>query len=70
MQRCPPTNGSNHLHATALAHGTFDIDDLIASSHRQVDGLAGTPMQISHGMQRRIAHTQSCFDQIAQFQQA
>ena len=33
MQRRPATDGTNDLHAGALAPGTVDIDDLVALLH-------------------------------------
>ena len=69
MQRRPPADGANHLHARAFAVSAFDVDDFITLAHAQVDGLLNEFVQITHRSQGRIAHIESALDHVAQFQQ-
>ena len=70
VQRCPAADGPDHLHARALAVGAFHIDDLVALADAQVDRLLYLFVQFPHGRQGSVAHAESGFDQVAQFQQA
>ena len=69
MQGRPPADGAHHLHARAFAEGAFDVDDFVALAHAQVDRLLDQAVQLAHGRQRRVAHVQTAFDQVAKLQQ-
>ena len=70
MQRRTSADGTNHLHARALAPGAVNVDDLVALLNRQVDGLTGQLVQGTHARQRGFMHIQTSFDQGSQFEQA
>ena len=69
MQRRAPADRAHHLHAAALGDRTFDVDDFVALSDRQVDRLSGGAVQFAHRPERCVAHVEPGLHQIAEFQQ-
>ncbi|MNT32792.1 hypothetical protein D3C72_1686900 [compost metagenome] len=70
VQRGTSPNCTDHLHAGAFAVGPFHVHNFIALAHAQVHRLLDQLVQVAHGGQRCIAHTQACLDEVAQFQEA
>ena len=70
MQGSSSADGTNHLHAGALAVGALDVDDLVALAHGKVHRLVSELVQFAHRTQRGIAHIEARLHEVAQFQQA